>query len=214
MNFEKMQNVWRSQDERFKMTIDSLLLLHKIESNQRHFSTMFFWRDFFICFFAFILAAICLWGGIELYSSPLLYISLSFLFLAVAFAWVGAFIIGDRLFRKRKYKLEPVSLRETVEVSLQEISHQIWLLKNILWWCLLPCAIGLAVVYIVMFRMMLPIHESPGARYSQYSLYISLFMVIDSLWFIYKLCRAVVRKKLLPKKRELEELLASLSEES
>ena len=208
MNFEDMQNAWGSQGEGFKMRIDSLLLLHEIESKHRHFSVMIFCRDFFVCFVAFLLSAIFLYAGIQ---TSLLK---SFLIPAAACAWVGTFIIGDRLYQKRKYKLEPVSVREAIEFSLHEVSHQVWLLKNVPLWCLLPFAMALAVVFIAMFRMAFPMLENPSIGHSlDWLSGCALFFVVD-LWGIYKGAQVVIRKKLLPRKRELEDLLAGFSEQA
>lgn len=207
MNFEEMQNAWRSQGEGFKMTIDSSLLFHEVKRNHQYFSAIVFWRDFRECFVSFLLTAFFLYVGIKSQF-------LSLVFLAVTVAWVGAFIIGDRLRQKRKSKPEPISLRNTIEVSLQEVSHQVWLLKNVLWWYLLPPAVGMVVFYSAVLRIALPAVDIPIVRHSLIWIIGGILFAILVFWGVYKLNQAAVRQELLPRKRELEELLASLSEDS
>ena len=61
-----------------------------------------------------------------------------------ALLWVAGFMLADRM-RFRPYSSEPgESLSQRVESSLAQVEHQIWLLRNVLWWYLLPP--GLAIL--------------------------------------------------------------------
>ena len=50
----------------------------------------------------------------------------------------GRVLLIDRIRHRRRCPHREDSVRTCVESTLAEINHQIWLLKNVLWWYLLP----------------------------------------------------------------------------
>ena len=65
-------------------------------------------------------------------------------YLAVpAMLWIAGFMAADRM-RHRRNPPEPGEpLRDCAERSLEEVKHQIWRLRNILWWYLLPLVVAM-----------------------------------------------------------------------
>ena len=62
-----------------------------------------------------------------------------------AMIWVGGFILVDRKRHPQKPGEPGKPLLESVKESLTQVEHQIWLLRNVFWWYLLPFTIsGLA----------------------------------------------------------------------
>jgi len=123
--------------------------------------------------------------------------------LAFGCFFVGAFIVVDRLIRHRHRPVLNDSLHACVESSLSQVSHQIWLLKNVFWWYLLPIETGLGVFIA---------KQVWQARHA--GLPVMIGLVVYTLfcgvtcWGIYWLNQFAVRKNLEPRRHELEALLA------
>jgi phosphoglycerol transferase MdoB-like AlkP superfamily enzyme len=202
MNFEDLQKAWQSQDPGAKVTVNAEVLLKEVRLNQQHFRATIFWRDVREVGVAAILACLFLYWAIRdrQWSSYLL---------AVACFGVGAFMLVDRWLQRRKQPVTNEPLRSCIEASLLQINHQIWLLKNVLWWYLLPIMVGLAAAIGSQTWEM----RAGGTR-----VFIGLAgctLLIGSIcWGVYWLNQFAVRKGLEPRRHELETLLTSLNENS
>ncbi len=64
------------------------------------------------------------------------------LLMGACVTFVGVFMLVDRWRQRRRRPAHDGTLRACTEASLAEVEHQIWLLRNIFWWYLLPCLIG------------------------------------------------------------------------
>ena len=58
-----------------------------------------------------------------------------------ALVWVAGFLLADRLRHPRRPPDPGEPLVRCVEASLAQVEHQIWLLRNVGWWYLLPLAV-------------------------------------------------------------------------
>ena len=96
-------------------------------------------------------------------------------------------------------------LAHCIKVSLAQVEHQIWLLRNVLWWYLLPFTVGIALFWS---------HVAWQARDNVAGLkfiglcFAGLFVLYTG---IYYLNQYAVRKGLIPRRRELESLLKNLT---
>lgn len=61
--------------------------------------------------------------------------------------WIAAFMLADRMRHKRQPPALGEPLRQRVESSLTQVEHQIWLLRNVLWWYLLPPALSILAFF-------------------------------------------------------------------
>ena len=52
--------------------------------------------------------------------------------------WVIGFFLVDRLRHRNVPPVAGEPLRRRVELSLAQVEHQIWLLKHVFWWYILP----------------------------------------------------------------------------
>ena len=52
--------------------------------------------------------------------------------------WVGGVILMDRERHPQMPGDPSKPLVESVKKSLTQVEHQVWLLRNVFWWCLLP----------------------------------------------------------------------------
>ena len=199
MNFEDMQKAWQSQDAGAKVTISADALLKEVRRNQQSFRATIFWRDVReVGVAAFMTWLFLHWAMRDREWS--LYL------LALACAGVGMFMVADRWLQRKKQPVMKDSVRSCVEASLTQVSHQIWLLRNVFWWYLLPIQVGLAaLIGSVAWQ----------ARVAGLALIMGLmgYAVACGLlcWGIYHLNQSAVRKSLEPRRQELETLLSSLN---
>ncbi len=198
MSFEEMQKAWQAQDARLKVTINAELLLREVRHNQRHFRATILWRDVRevgVC--ALLTIAFFAWG-FKWHWWSLYLLSFCCLF-------VGAFFVVDRRLQRRKQPLKNDTLQACVQNSLFQLNHQIWLLKNVFWWYLLPFAVGLvAVAGTVVWY-----HRADGTGAHLAVTYAVTYGV--TFFVIYLANQHAVRKQLEPRRKELEEILAALN---
>lgn len=126
-----------------------------------------------------------------------------------ALLWVAGYMLVDRMRHKRRPPEPGESLRQRAETSLAQIEHQIWLLRNVLWWYLLPQALaGLA------FFGQSAWLERGGGWWTV--LAVSLAAALGTIVYAgaYWVNQYAVRAELEPRRRELETLLLSLQDET
>ena len=198
MNFEDLQKAWQSQDAGAMVTINADVLLKEVRRNQQHFRATIIWRDVREVGVAAIMTWLFLhWAICDREWS--LYL------LAFACFAVGMFMLADRWLQRKKRPVTNDSVRSCVEASLIQVNHQIWLLRNVFWWYLLPIQVGLgALILSVVWQ----------ARFAGLAVIIGLtaFALVCGLicWGVYRLNQFAVRKSLEPRRQELETLLSSL----
>jgi len=202
MTFDELQKNWRSQEPGPKLAIEPDMLLREIKRNSKSFESSVFWRDVREVGTAAVLIPVFLYYGIRdsLWPSCLL---------AVLCLWVAVFMVADRIVQKRRLPCLSNTLFNCVESSLAQINHQIWLLNNVLWWYLAPLGIGVLVWFGHCSISLMKIEKPPIG----WILFI-LGCIVGTIllyWGIYWLNQRAVRKELVPRKDELEELLNSLS---
>jgi hypothetical protein len=197
MNFEDLQKAWQSQDQGAKVLINADALLKEVRRNQQHFWATIFWRDVRETGVAFLLAIFFLWHGPNGDWTDRL--------LVLACFGVGAFMIADRIRQRRKRPASADPLKACLEGSRNEVRHQIWLLRKIGWWYLLPLGAALAVS---IARTILRSASFSASAISGWSAYVIFCLVL--FWSIYWLNQKVVRTDLQPRLQELEALLADL----
>jgi Na+/proline symporter len=184
------------------VTINADVLLTEVRRNQQQFRAMILWRDAREVIGCFLLT---------------LYFSYRYVrnndwtdyLMALAALGVGTFMLVDHLLQRGKRPVSNDSLKSCIETSLHQVNHQIWLLKNVFWWALLPfaAAVGISIGHSVWHarnRGFAAIIIGVAA-----ALFISLIY-----WGIYRVNQFAVRKCLEPRRQELKTLLTSLDENS
>ena len=202
MTFDELQKTWQSQQTDPKLAIDPDLLLKEIKRNKGWFESAIFWRDVREIGIAFLLVPFFLYHGITNGLWPLWLMALLCL-------WVGVFMVADRIVQRRRQPCLSDSLFNCVKSSLAQIDHQVWLLRNVLWWYLVPLGTG-AIIWFSYFGI--------STMMSDYSMSIGeIFFILACIvgtillyWGIYWLNQRAIRKELAPRKHELEDLLNSL----
>ena len=64
-----------------------------------------------------------------------------------AITWVILFILVDRIRHKQQPSEPGEPLLDCVKHSLTQVEHQIWLLRNVFWWYLLPFTIAILAFF-------------------------------------------------------------------
>jgi hypothetical protein len=189
MNFETLQQRWQKQETRSPAKVDASLVLQEVRRNHRSFERTIFWRDFREVGAA-LLATIYFVFRTRGWTDYLL---------GSAAAGVGIYILVDRLRQRKNRPSQSESLRSFVESSLHQVRHQSWLLRNVLWWYLLPLMAPVLISIAV---------QADNLRQCMRHSVIILVMT----WLIYKLNQNAVRTQLVPREQELERLLAGIEE--
>jgi hypothetical protein len=164
---------------------------------------MIFWRDVreaggsFIMMIVFIILAFVM-------------NTLSLLFPAAACLFVAVYMVIDRikLRIRHPYSKQNASLIEAVANSIVHVDHQIWLLKNVLWWYLMPFALGISAFWL---WILWQAREVLVVRFFITGCFVFLFI---TYYGVYRLNQQAVKKELQPRKEELETLLESISADS
>jgi hypothetical protein len=201
MTFDELQKTWNSQQTDPKLAINPSLLLKEVKRNKEYLESAIFWRDVREVGITVMLFFFFLYSGIKHSLWPL---SL----LALLCLWVGVFMVIDRIVQKRRQPRLSDSLFNCIKSSLAQINHQIWLLRNVLWWYLLPFGVGILIWFGYCGLMVLMSEKSSLG----YLLFILACIVgtIFLYWGAYWLNQRAIRKELTPRKNELEQLFCSL----
>ena len=210
MTFDELQKTWQQQQSGFSINIDSDMLLREVKRNKKSFESVIFWRDvreigtgFVVSVFLFA-ACVFFWSlGLKNFVWPLL-------LLIVLGTGVGTFILVDRIVQKRKCHEHGGTLMGYIESSLTQVLHQIWLLKNILWWYLLPLGGGLLIWFSSCGLMVIMLKGMKASLGYSFFILASMIGTILLYWGIYRWNQRAIRKELTPRKHELEDLLNSL----
>ncbi|MCA8999914.1 MAG: hypothetical protein KDA80_23160 [Planctomycetaceae bacterium] len=209
---DDLQQAWQAHSEQTRMTIDVDLLRREVQRQRQDFQSQMFWRDVSEIGLAILMIPGWIVLGITASLPWTWYLSVP------VFVWWVGFMLYYRWRLKLPESQPDDSLRQCVEHSLAEHEHQIWLLRNVVWWYLLPPMVTcLAFFAQVIFATDVPLVPPGGwsdilARWLVFS-WLSLF-VIAIYYFVYAINQHAVRSQLEPRRQELLALLTSLQEES
>jgi hypothetical protein len=190
MDFDELQQTWQSQDTEPMITVEPTTLLKMVERNKITFELQVFWRDVHEVGVAVVLAILFGYWGTKGDGWP-------WFVLGGLVMFVGVFMVVDRFLQKKKKPVLSRPLTSCIESSLNQVNHQIWLVRNVFWWYLLPPGAGIVLVFGCLVR---PLSRSV----------LSMFLCAALFAGIYWLNQRAVRKELLPRKEELEAMLTSL----
>lgn len=204
MNLDEFQSSWRSQDVANKVSINADALLNEVRHRQHSFRRTIFWRDVREIGVAALQVPMFIFGGLHVHWT--LHLGAFGCFV------VAAFMLLDRRRQKKKKRNTRTDLHGSLKAcaltSLEEVSHQIWLLKNVHWWYLLP--LGLPMLIFFGWSTLNP----PGHLLFKVFSLVLLVGFVGLLYLgIYWLNQSAVKKSLEPRRLELENLLNELEPE-
>jgi len=203
MNLDDFQKSWKAQDAAKKISINTDVLLNEVRRNHKQFYHTILRRDMIEVTVAAVLVPLfTYWGWRGQWTSYL-----------VAFGCfvIGTYFLVDRWRQKKKTPDLQGSLKDCAVSSLAEVNHQIWLLKNILWWYLLP----IYVPIVMFFGESAWSTQRPVGERIIVGLTILFLVGFATVIYagIYWLNQFAVKKNLAPRRQELEKLLNELGAE-
>ena len=198
---DDLKKAWQSQAPPQRLTLDTALVLNEVRRNERQFAAMIYCRDVREVGVALLMVPVWIYCGIRFSHHWSWYLVIPTLL------WIAGFMLVDRVRQRRKQPGPGDTLRGTIESSLAQVEHQIWLLRNIFWWYLLP-PFGAMIIW--------PAHlawRSWDDGLDAVAGFAGVaFTYVLVVWFIYWLNQYAVRKALEPRRKELQTLLRSLNE--
>jgi magnesium-transporting ATPase (P-type) len=103
-------------------------------------------------------------------------------------------------------------LLQSVQESLTQVEHQIWLLRNILWWYLLPFTFSI-LAFFAHCSWLSALETNNWLAALGFALFLFTFVLVIYS-FIYYLNQRAVRVQLEPRRQELLALFTSLRDET
>ncbi len=203
MNPDPFQQAWKAESTQTRVTIDIDSLSKEVQRSQQGFQSMILWRDVREAGTALLLIPVWLVMGLASSQPWSWYLSLP------VFVWIAAFILVDRRRHPQRPSAPGEPLGFYAKESLVQVEHQIWLLRNVHWWYLLPS--GLAVMaYFLHVSWQI---SGTWWLFVPAAIFWSLFVLVI-YGAIYWLNQFAVRKTLEPRRQDLLKLVASLEDES
>lgn len=197
-----LKAAWKTQAAPRRVTLDAALVLNEVHRNERQFAASIYWRDVREVGVALLLVPVWIYLGIT--RSHLW----SWYLVIPALLWIAGFMLVDRRLQRRREPGPGETLHGSIRTSLAQVEHQIWLLRHVFWWYLLPLFVGL---------MAEPIHEAWLTRHEPSSALAGLawetFVSALVVWFVHWLNQYAVRTDLEPRRDELQSLLRSLDDD-
>jgi hypothetical protein len=203
MNPDNLRQAWQTQTSETRLLIGPALLLQEVRRNQEHLAATIFWRDCREVGVALLLVPVWVYLGATLALAWTWYLTVP------ALLWIAGFMLADRRRHKRQPPEQGEPLRQRVEGSLAQVEHQIWLLRNIFWWYLLPPGLS-----ILAFFAQVAWRAQAGGWLTVVTMAGLVSVVALIFAGVYWLNQYAVRTGLEPRRRELELLLASLQDET
>jgi hypothetical protein len=199
MDPDEFQQAWQAQSSQTRVTVDADLLLKQIQRNQRDFRATILRRDIIEVGVGLLMLPYWFYQGITSSLPWTWYLTVP------AIIWVIGFFLVDRMRHPQTPSDPSEPLLRCVTTSLTQVEHQIWLLRNVFWWYLLPFAISILAFF------------THVAWSSSESLLVALAVATPLVLFLVAIYSFVdyinqraVRVDLEPRRQELLALLASL----
>ena len=203
MNADDFKQAWQGQTSQARLTINAELLLEEVQRNERYLTAMIFWRDVREVGTSLLMVPLWLYLGVKNSSPWTWYLTVP------ALLWVAGYMLADRMRHKRQPPEPSEPLRQRVEGSLAQVEHQIWLLRNVHWWALLPLALAMLA-----FFGQVAWQERAGGWWTALAVSEVVALGVGVLAGISWMNRYAVRRELEPRRREMETLLMSLEDET
>jgi hypothetical protein len=201
MNPDKLKQAWQSQTSQRRLTIDADVILNEVRHNERNFRRTVFWRDTREVGVSLVMVPVWIWLGLKHALPWTWYLCIP------ALLWIAGFMVVDRMNQKQRQPRPGDPLRERIESSLAQVEHQIWLLRNVFWWYLLPPGVAMAAFFAHCAWL-----ARDGGLVAGLVMAGVVAVAASILWGVHGLNQNCVRKELEPRRRELEALLQTLKD--
>ncbi|MCF3649174.1 hypothetical protein [Synoicihabitans lomoniglobus] len=209
MNFEEMQSAWQQSAAREPLPLIDDAVVRHVRADSRKFSHRIFWRDVrevAACFLVtFIFGRMALAAEAEGAPAWPLWVA------AIIPLGVAAYFAIDRLIMHRRATPRGETVLTEIDRAADEVRHQIWLLRNVLWWYLLPLGTSTVMITLQYFLY--------GPAYTPLIVKVIMGALVVGVaggfnFWVWKLNQKAVRKDLQPRLAELENRRRELSGEA
>jgi hypothetical protein len=206
---DNYQQAWRAQSSHTRVTVDADSLLNVVQRNQRDFGATILRRDIIEVGVGLLLLPYWIYQGLTS-SLPWTW------WLGVpAIIWVVGFFLIDRMRHPQTPSDPGEPLLTCVKNSLDQVEHQIWLLRNIFWWYLLPFTVAIVAFFAQVTWSAWAPTDSWLETLAQAAVHSFVYVVLFATYgFVYWLNQRAVRTQLEPRRHELLKLHASLNDET
>ena len=202
MEPDQFQKAWQSQTAQAEVRFDSDLMLKEIVRNQATLQGTIKGRDFVEIGVSLMMIPIWFFLGQVVPVPWTWYLGIP------GMVWVASFLLVHRTLHDRKATQPADTLLQTVQTSLAEVNDQIWLLKNVVWWYLMPFYIPLTIFFV---HVAWQFGAATGDKLEAIGFGGFLVLLVTGIYyFIYRLNQKAVDKELVPRREELLAVLASL----
>lgn len=204
MDLEKDKERWQALDDTLKPGIETDNVIAACRKRTREFRVGLLLSD--MLEIGVGLAMAWVWAfkftRIFVHHKPLMYLG------ATAILFICSFLGGARLLRYRNARKPGLSVSNELERQLYAVNQRIWLLRNLIWWYLSPCAIA---IFTVLIAISLDTKKENLAGVLRFE---GSYLLCCALLFagIYWLNRRAVQKSLIPLKTELERVIGDIKE--
>lgn len=203
MDPDKYQQAWQAHSSQARVTIHADLLLKEVQHSQRHFRDVIFPRDFVEVVIALLMLPLWFYMGITMALPWTWYLTVP------AIIWGAGFILVDRMRHPQRPSEPGEPLLQCVKESLTQTERQIWLLRNVFWWYLLPYSISIMAFFAHVCWLASSVWWEFLCGLLIFGLVI--FVIYAAVYFVNQ---RAVRVQLEPRRQDLLALLASLRDET
>jgi len=201
MNASELQHLWRKQQPIELSPENIWKIAATVEAVDRKFRRKIWRRDLLEIGTALVLATIIALVG----QTWLRWVSVA------SCLFVAAWLIRSRIMISPTQEIPSATGR--LQQMIRETEIQIGLLRSVLWWYLLPCAVGILAVMleVIMLKSAVPDFSPRNLNLPFLSIYVSGGVVLFVA--VYWLNQRAVRKVLKPRRENLRHALAELSQQ-
>ena len=200
---DEFQQAWQSPASQTRVTIHTDALRSEVLRNQQNFNHMIWARDVREIGVALLLIPVWFVMG------HFMKLPWSWYLMVPSLLGVAGFMLLDRRRHPQNPSPPGASLVQSVEVSLRQVEHQIWLLRNVVWWYLLPFTVPMMIFFV---NVSWDFSVRTGQIWAAVIFLLFLVTFVLAIYgFIYWINQRAVRMVLEPRRRELLALLASLN---
>jgi hypothetical protein len=203
MEIDKYQQAWRSQAAQTEVKIDIDLLSKAVQKSHRGFQSTINWRDCREVGVSVLLLIYWFYMGLTTAMPWTWWLTVP------ALIWSAGFILVDRKRHPQRPSEPGEPLAFYAKEALSQVEHQIWLLRNVFWWYLLPYSISLMAFF-------LQVSWNGSSSWWDFSLHVAFWSLFILVIYgaVYWANQYAVRNTLEPRRQELSSLVAGLEDDA
>ena len=202
MSLDRLQQAWKAESSQVRVSFDVDQLRREVQQSHDAFGSMIFKRDVREVGVALVMIPLWIAMGIRSSSPWTWYLMIPVLL------WIAGFMLVDRRLHPQLPSEPGEPLLFSLRESLAQVEHQIWLLRNVFWWYLLPPSVAMGVFFI---------HSSWETTESWWGAILMTTFPGIAVYFVYRgvywLNQTAVEKLLTPRRNDLVKLISNLEGE-